>query len=122
MMTGGALFGLSITMIADFMDVALVELLVEDSSSLSEELRQVGSVMFYGVVIGSILHSLNMVSGIFRGAIVSKKSITSSSISVESYSLVSPTTVRRILASGADLDTEVVPTGENDEKGSATKL
>ncbi len=78
--------------------------------------------MFYGVVIGSILHSLNMVSGIFRGAIVSKKSITSSSISVESYSLVSPTTVRRILASGADLDTEVVPTGENDEKGSATKL
>jgi hypothetical protein len=122
MMTGGAIFGLSITMIADFMDMALVELLVEDPSSLSEELRKAGSVMFYGVVIGSIFHSLNMVSGIFRGAIVSKKSITSSSISVESYSLVSPTTVRRILASGADLDTEVVPTGENDEKGSATKL
>ena len=122
MMTGGAIFVLSITMIADFMDLALAELLVEDPSALSEELRKVGSVMFYGVVIGSIFHSLNMVSGMFRGNLISKESVTSSSISVESYNLVSPTTVRRILASGADLDTEIIPTGENDEKGSATKL
>ena len=122
MMSGGAIFGLSITMIADFMDIALAELLVEDPSILSEELRKVGSVMFYGVVIGSILHSLNMVTGMFRGELISKKSVRTSSISVESYSLVSPTTIRRILSSGADLDTEVIPTGENDEKGSATKL
>ena len=122
MMTGGAIFGLSITMIADFMDIALAELLVEDSSNLSEELRKVGSVMFYGVVIGSILHTLNMVTGMFRGELISKKSVRTSSISVESYSLVYPTTIRRILSSGADLDTEVIPTGENDEKGSATKL
>jgi len=122
MMTGGAIFGLSITMIADFMDIALAELLVEDPSILSEELRKVGSVMFYGVVIGSILHTLNMVTGMFRGELISKKSVRTSSISVESYSLVSPTTIRRILSSGADLDTEVIPTGENDEKGSATKL
>jgi hypothetical protein len=122
MMTGGAIFGLSITMIADFMDMALAESLVEDPSSLSEELRKVGSVMFYGVVIGSIFHSLNMVTGMFRGKIISQKPVTSSSISVETYSLVSPMTVRRILASGADLDTEVIPTGENDEKGSATKI
>ena len=122
MMTGGAIFGLSITMIADFMDIALAELLVEDSSNLSEELRKVGSVMFYGVVIGSILHTLNMVTGMFRGELISKKSVRTSSISVESYSLVSPTTIRRILSSGADIDTEVIPTGENDEKGSATKL
>ena len=122
MMTGGAIFGLSITMIADFMDIALTELSVEDPSSLSEELRKVGSVMFYGVVIGSMLHALNMVTGMFRGDIISKKSVRNSSISVESYALVSPTTIRRILSSGADLDTEVIPTGENDEKGSATKL
>ena len=122
MMTGGAIFGLSITMIADFMDIALAELLVEDPSILSEELRKVGSVMFYGVVIGSILHSLNMVTGMFRGNLIPKKSVRTSSISVESYPLVSPTTIRRILSSGADLDTEVIPTGENDEKGSATKL
>ena len=109
-------------MIADFMDMALAESLVEDPSSLSEELRKVGSVMFYGVVIGSIFHSLNMVTGMFRGKIISQKPVTSSSISVETYSLVSPMTVRRILASGADLDTEVIPTGENDEKGSATKI
>jgi hypothetical protein len=122
MMTGGAIFGLSLTMIADFMDMALVEMMVEDPSTLSEELRKLGSVMFYGVVIGSILHSLNMVTGIFRGEIISSDSVKSSSISIESYSLVSSTTVRKILASGANLDTEVIPTGEEDEKGSATKL
>lgn len=122
MMTGGAIFGLSLTMIADFMDMALVEMMVEDPSTLSEELRKLGSVMFYGVVIGSILHSLNMVTGIFRGEIISSDSVKSSSISIESYSLVSSTTVRKILASGANLDTEVIPIGEEDEKGSATKL
>ena len=122
MMTGGAIFGLSITMIADFMDMALVEMMVEDPSALSEELRKVGSVMFYGVVIGSILHSLNMVTGIFRGELITVDSVKSSSISVESYSLVTSTTARKILASGANLDTEVIPTGEDDEKGSATKL
>ena len=122
MMTGGAIFGLSFTMIADFMDMALMEMMVEDPSALSEELRKLGSVMFYGVVIGAILHSLNMVTSIFRGEIISSDSVKSSSISVESYSLVSSTTVRKILASGATLDTEVIPTGEDDEKGSATKL
>ena len=64
MMTGGAISGLLITMIADFMDMALVEMMVEDQYP-SEELRKIGSVMFYGVVIGAILHSLNMVTGIF---------------------------------------------------------
>ena len=122
MMTGGAIFGLSFTMIADFMDMALIEMMVDDPSALSEELRKLGSVMFYGVVIGAILHSLNMVTSIFRGEIISSDSVKSSSISVESYSLVSSTTVRKILASGANLDTEVIPTGEDDEKGSATKL
>ena len=122
MMTGGAISGLSITMIADFMDMALVEMMVEDPSALSEELRKLGSVMFYGVVIGSIFHSLNMVTGMFRGELISQKSIKSSSISVESYFLVSPMTVRRILASGASLDTAVYPTEEDNGKGSATSL
>ncbi len=122
MMTGGAIFGLSITMVADFMDMALMEMMVEDPSALSEELRKLGSVMFYGVVIGAILHSLNMVTGMFRGELISQKSVNSSSISVESYFLVSPMTVRRILASGADLDTEVCPTEEDNVKGNATSL
>ena len=122
MMTGGAIFGLSITMVADFMDMALMEMMVEDPSAMSEELRKLGSVMFYGVVIGAILHSLNMVTGMFRGELISQKSVNSSSISVESYFLVSPMTVRRILASGADLDTEVCPTEEDNVKGNATSL
>ncbi len=122
MMTAGAVFGLTVTMIADFMDMALIEMTVEDPSSLSEELRKLGSVMFYGVVIGSILHSLNMVTGIFRGELITQKSIKSSSISVESYFLVSPMTIRKILASGANLDTEVCPTEEDNGKGNATSL
>ena len=97
-------------------------MMVEDPSALSEELRKLGSVMFYGVVIGAILHSLNMVTGMFRGELISQKSVNSSSISVESYFLVSPMTVRRILASGADLDTEVCPTEEDNGKGNATSL
>jgi peptidoglycan biosynthesis protein MviN/MurJ (putative lipid II flippase) len=78
--------------------------------------------MFYGAVIGAILHCLNMVSGLFRGAIVAEASATASSIKADSYSLASPTSVRRILAAGAGMDTEVVPVGESDDAGSATKL
>ena len=122
MLAGGALFGISITMIADFIDMALVSATVEDPVSLVEELRKVGSVMFYGVVIGAVIHSLNMISGLFRGALVETIAANSSSIKSDSYSLTSATSVRRILASGAGLDTEVVPVSQSDEKGNATKL
>jgi hypothetical protein len=122
MLAGGALFGISITMIADFIDMALVSATVEDPVSLVEELRKVGSVMFYGVVIGAVIHSLNMISGLFRGVLVETIAANSSSIKSDSYSLTSATSVRRILASGAGLDTEVVPVSQSDEKGNATKL
>jgi hypothetical protein len=109
-------------MIADFIDMALVSATVEDPVSLVEELRKVGSVMFYGVVIGAVIHSLNMISGLFRGVLVETIAANSSSIKSDSYSLTSATSVRRILASGAGLDTEVVPVSQSDEKGNATKL
>ena len=63
-----------------------------------------------------------MVSGIFRGGIVGESTEESSSIEADTYNLASPTSVSRILASGAGMDTMVVPVGESEEKGSATDL
>jgi hypothetical protein len=119
---GGAAFGLTLTLMSDVIGMSLLSAGVLDPSSLAHDLSVTGSVMFYGAVIGAILHCLNMVSGLFRGAIVAEASATASSIKADSYSLASPTSVRRILAAGAGMDTEVVPVGESDEAGSATKL
>ena len=122
MMGGGAFLGLTVTMMADMIDMALIEATVGDPSSLAGELRVVGAVLFYGTVVGAVLHTLNAVSGLFRGTRVDSERETSSSLSPESYSLASPTSVRRILASGANLETTVVPVGESDDAGSATEL
>ena len=119
---GGAAFGLTLTLMSDVIGMSLLSAGVLDPSSLAHDLSVTGSVMFYGAVIGAILHCLNMVSGLFRGTIVAEASATASSIKADSYSLASPTSVRRILAAGAGMDTEVVPVGESDEAGSATKL
>ncbi len=123
MMTGGAFLGLLITMMSDFTDMAITESTAEQGASINDELRRVGSVMFYGTVIGAIFHCTNAISGQFRGRSVQTVSTTStSSISVESYTLTSPTTIRKILASGATLDTEISPSGQSEEEGSATEL
>jgi hypothetical protein len=123
MMSGGAFSGLIITMMADFSDMALVEAAVEDDSTISNELRAIGSVLFYGTVIGAILHCLNMINGIFRGAFADAQATpSSSSIEQASYNLTAGTTVRKILASGANLDTEVVPISQADDSGGPTEL
>ena len=123
MMTGGAFLGLLITLMSDFTDMALTESMAEQGASINDELRKVGSVMFYGTVIGSIFHCTNAISGQFRGRIVEIGTTSSiSSISIESYTLTSPTSIRKILASGATLDTKVSPSGQSEEEGSATEL
>ena len=110
-------------MMSDFTDMALTESMAEQGASINDELRKVGSVMFYGTVVGAIFHCTNAISGQFRGRAVQTASTSStSSISVESYTLTSPTTIRKILASGATLDTEVSPSGQSEEEGSATEL
>ena len=123
MMSGGAFLGLLITLMSDFTDMALTESMAEQGSSINQELRKVGSVMFYGAVIGAIFHCTNTISGQYRGRIMGDVSQASlSSIAIESYSLTGPTTIRKILASGANLDTEVSPSEQSEEKGSATEL
>ncbi|MDP7002061.1 MAG: hypothetical protein QF911_00580 [Candidatus Thalassarchaeaceae archaeon] len=123
MMAGGSFSGLIITMMADFSEMALMEAAVEEGSNISNELRAIGSVLFYGTVIGSILHCLNMISGTFRGSLVEEAPIPSStSIEQPSFNLTTGTTVRKILARGANLDTEVVPVSQSDAPGSPTEL
>lgn len=122
LMSGGVLLGLMVTLMSDAVEMALLDAGVLDPSSLAHDLSVAGSVIFYLVVISMILHCLNMVSGLFRGAIVAEGSEDSSSIEADTYNLASATTVARILGSGAGMDTVVVPVGESDEPGSATDL
>ena len=122
MMGGGALLGLTVSMMSDLIDMALIEAAVDDSSALAADVQAVGAILFYGAAVGAIMHTLNAVSGLFRGARVNTDRATSSSITTEAYSLASPTSVRKILAGGASLDTTVVPVGESDDAGSATEL
>ena len=122
MMVGGAFLGLTVSMMSDLIDMALIEATVDDSSALAADVQAVGAILFYGAAVGAIMHTLNAVSGLFRGARVDTDRATSSSITTEAYSLASPTSVRKILASGASLDTTVVPVGESDDAGSATEL
>jgi hypothetical protein len=66
---------------------------------------------------------MNMVNGILRGSFADAQATpSSSSIEPSSYNLTSGTTVRKILASGANLDTEVVPISQTDDPGSPTEL
>ena len=123
MMSGGAFLGLLITLMSDFTDMALTESMAEQGASINEELRKVGSVMFYGTVVGAIFHCTNTISGQFRGRRLGEPSEASlSSIAIQSYSLTRPTTIRKILAGGATLDTEVSPSEQSEEEGSATEL
>ncbi len=137
-MGGGAFLGLTISMMADLTHVGLVEAYREGGigietifatdeghlpyGGLAADIQAVGAVLFYGAVVGAIMHTLNAVSGLFRGARTDTERATSSSITTEAYSLASPTSVRKILAGGASLDTTVVPSGESDDAGSATEL
>ncbi len=123
LMTGGA-FGLVFTMMSDFSDISLVEVAVEEEASISNRLRVLGSTLFYGTVIGSIYHCLNIISGSFRGSIVGTESTSVSSTSISSpYRLTKETTVRKILAQReGKLDTVVVPETASEVPGSPTEL
>ncbi|MBS65833.1 MAG: hypothetical protein CMA93_05900 [Euryarchaeota archaeon] len=119
MMGWGAFFGLAITMMAD---IAQIEAAADSTGIMSGEVRVVGAILFYGTAVGTILHTLNALSGLYRGSPVTEGRATSTSISRDDYSLTTATSVRKILAGGAHLDTTVVPVGESDEAGAPTEL
>ena len=116
------MLGLTVSVMSDLIDMSLIEAAVEDPSALSADVQAVGAILFYGTAVGAIMHSLNAVSGLFRGTMADADRATSSSITMDDYSLVTPTSVRKILAGGADLDTTVVPVGESDDAGGPTEL
>ena len=123
MLSGGAVLGLILTLISDVTDLALSDALVEDPSSLSHTMRKAGSVIFYGTVLGAIFHSTNMISGLYRGDTVkSQVRLSETTFAPTSYPLTATTSIRKILATGAVLDTEIVPTFESNETGKPTLL
>tara|TARA_B100001079_G_scaffold8487_2_gene7154 strand:+ start:3702 stop:5366 length:1665 start_codon:yes stop_codon:yes gene_type:complete len=123
LMAGGAFSGLVFTMMADFSDMALLEASIEEENSMSSRIRVLGSVLFYGTVIGSIYHSLNIISGSFRGTLASEGPIPSSTSISSPYKLTKETTVRKILAQReGKLDTVVVPESSTEMPGSPTEL
>ena len=119
LMGWGAFFGLAITMMAD---IAQIEAATDSTGIMSGEVRVVGAILFYGTAVGAILHTLNALSGMYRGTPVSEGRATMTSVTRDDYSLTTPTSVRKILAGGAHLDTTVVPVGESDESGAPTEL
>ncbi len=122
LMSGGAVAGLTFTIMADLNDMALAEALVENSTSITDELRILGSVVFYGTVLGSIFHCTNVISGQFRGEKIDDEIQSSTTLTPQTYELANSTTVRKIMASGATLDTEIMPVTQSEEAGSATEL
>ena len=123
LMAGGAFSGLIFTMMSDFSDMALLEAAVEEENSTSNRIRVLGSVLFYGTVLGSIYHSLNMISGSFRGTLATEGTTPSSTSISSPYKLTKETTVRKILAQReGKLDTVVVPESSTEKPGSPTEL
>ena len=123
LMAGGAFSGLIFTMMADFSDMALLEAAVEEENSMSSRIRVLGSVLFYGTVLGSIYHSLNIISGSFRGSLATEGANPSSTSISSPYKLTKETTVRKILAQReGKLDTVVVPESSTEKPGSPTEL
>ena len=122
LMTGGA-FGLVFSMMSDFSHMSLAEAAVEDEASIVNRLKVLGSVLFYGTVIGSIYHCLNLISGSFRGKLVADDSSVSSTSIPSPYRLTKETTVRKILSQReGKLDTVVVPESSTDSPGTPTEL
>ena len=122
LMSGGAVAGLTFTIMADLNDMALAEALAENSSSITDELRTLGSVVFYGTVLGSIFHCTNVISGQFRGERIDDEMQSSTTLTPQTYELTNSATVRKIMAGGATLDTEIVPVTQSEGAGSATEL
>ncbi len=122
LMAGGS-FGLIFSMMSDFSHMTLVEAAVEEEVSTAKRLQVLGSVLFYGTVIGSIYHCLNIISGSFRGTLVDTESSASSTSIHSPYRLTKETTVRKILAQReGKLDTIVVPESSSDSPGTPTEL
>ena len=112
--------GLLCTLISESILLSVTEIDIEATSSLAERFAVTGSVLFYGAVVAVTLHTLNIVRGLFHGKIL--QTASPSSRSIESYTIASPTSIRSVLAAGADVETVLIPASDTEVPGAPTEL
>ena len=113
--------GLICILISESIDLSLAQFDVEMSSSLSERFAVVGSVIFYGTVLAVILHTLNIVRGLFHGSLQSDD-VISDNRKIETYTIAKSTTIRSVLSAGADIDTLLIPASDTEVPGAPTEI
>ena len=113
--------GLICMLISESINVSTSQLEVEFNSTLSERFAVVGSVIFYGAVIAIILHTVNVLRGLFHGRIQLESSM-SDTRKIETFTIAESITIRSILAAGADVDTMLVPVSDTEIPGAPTEL
>ena len=113
--------GLICMLISESINVSTSQLEVEFNSTLSERFAVVGSVIFYGAVIAIILHTVNVLRGLFHGKIQLENSM-SDTRKIETFTIAESITIRSILAAGADVDTMLVPVSDTEIPGAPTEL
>ncbi|MEC9124957.1 MAG: hypothetical protein VX515_03055, partial [Candidatus Thermoplasmatota archaeon] len=112
--------GLVCTLISESISLSVTDIDIEATSSLAERFAVIGSVLFYGAVVAVTLHTLNIVRGLFHGKIL--QTASPSSRSIESYTIASPTSIRSVLAAGADVETVLLPASDTEVPGAPTEL
>jgi len=120
----GGIGGGAVLLMADFAASAFLEAGPADdaTSSLVHELAVVGTILFYGVVIGTLANALAMARGTFEGARVGDAPLLDASGGPHRYLVAGETSVRDLLTAGVTLDTVLVIEEEDDSPGSATIL
>ena len=113
--------GLICMLISESINVSTSQLEVEFNSTLSDRFAVVGSVIFYGAVIAIILHTVNVLRGLFHGRIQLESSM-SDIRKIETFTIAESITIRSILTAGADVDTMLVPVSDTEIPGAPTEL
>jgi len=113
--------GLICMLIAESINLSTSQLEVELNTNLPDRFAVIGSVMFYGAVIAVILHTVNVLRGLFHGRIQVDTS-TSDTRKIETFTVAEPITIRSVLSAGADVDTMLTPVSDTEVPGAPTEL
>mgnify|MGYP000291823383 CR=1 FL=1 len=90
---------------------------------LAGSLALFAAVMFYGVVVGSILLMQNMIMGIFRGVPVDEDMAVPAGPTPVRHTLTAgSTSIRRLLSAGVGVDTEIVVDDDEELMGTLDGL
>ena len=84
-------------------------------SSTASELMPIASVLFYGVVIGVLFITQNVIRSATTGSPAGTLEVDFEMLGPQNYVLASPTTVRDLLTAGLTLDTMISPEDSDDD-------